>query len=53
LANLRSALRELPHVWVFDNDDLRRPFRLVAVFEDGRRVRLDKPVPKWLKPLLP
>jgi len=53
LANLRSALRELPHVWVFDNDDLLRPFRLIAVFEDGRNVRLDKPVPKWLKPLLP
>jgi predicted ABC-type ATPase len=53
LANLRTALRELPHVWVFDNDDLRRPFRLVAIVEDGRRVKLDKPVPKWLKPLLP
>lgn len=53
LANLKSALRELPHVWVFDNDDLCTPFRLVAVFEAGKRVKLGKPVPKWLRPLLP
>ena len=35
LNNLKSALRELPHVWVFDNSDLRTPFRLVTVFENG------------------
>lgn len=53
LANLRSALREVSHVWIFDNEDLRRPFRLVAVFENGSMVRLNRPTPKWLKPLLP
>lgn len=53
LANLKAALRELPHVWVFDNDDLRAPFRLVAVCESGRLVKLRKPVPRWLRPLLP
>jgi len=53
LVNLKTALRELPCVWVFDNDDLRTPFRLVTVFEDGRPVTLHKPVPKWLRPLLP
>ena len=37
LANLHSAVREVPHVFVFDNDDLRRPFRLVAVFKNGAR----------------
>jgi len=52
LANLKAALRELPHVWVFDNDDLRTPFRLVAVFEDGRAVKIGTPVPRWLRPLL-
>ena len=52
LANLRTAIRELPHVWIFDNDDLRTPFRKVAVFQEGRRVVLSKPVPKWLQPLL-
>ena len=53
LANLKRALRELPHVWVFDNNDLRTPYRLVAVFESGRLVKLKKPVPRWLSPLLP
>jgi len=52
LANLRRALRELPHVYVFDNDDLRTPFRKVAIFEDGQPVYLSPVVPKWLAPLL-
>jgi predicted ABC-type ATPase len=52
LSNLRNALRELLHVWVFDNYDLRRPFRLVAVVEGGRTARLLPPVPRWLLPLL-
>jgi len=52
-ANLKTALRELPHVWVFDNDNLNTPFRLVAVVEDGRIVKLARPAPRWLRPLLP
>jgi predicted ABC-type ATPase len=53
LANLKAALRELPHVWVFDNNDLRTPYRLVAIVENGRPVKLQPPVPRWLAPLLP
>jgi len=53
LVNLKAALRELPHVWIFDDDDLRTPFRLVALFESGRIVKLRQPVPVWLRPLLP
>jgi predicted ABC-type ATPase len=53
LANLEAAIRELPHVWVFDNNDLRTPYRLVAILESGRLVKLQRPVPKWLMPLLP
>ena len=53
LANLKAALRELPHVWVFDNNDLRHPYRLVAIFESGRQTTLQRPVPRWLTPLLP
>ena len=53
LANLQAALRELPHALIFDNDDLRTPFRQVAVFQNGQRVRLNPPIPSWLKPLLP
>jgi predicted ABC-type ATPase len=52
-ANLAAAIRELPHVWIFDNNDLARPFRLAAVCESGRIARLFPPVPKWLQPLLP
>jgi predicted ABC-type ATPase len=52
-ANLKTALRELPTVWVFDNDDLRTPYRLVAVTENGGVVKLGRPVPRWLAPLLP
>jgi predicted ABC-type ATPase len=51
--NLKAALRGLPNVWVFDNNDLRTPYRLVATFESGRPVKLQRPVPRWLKPLLP
>jgi predicted ABC-type ATPase len=48
LANLKAAIRELPHVLVFDNDDLRAPFRRVAVFAHGQRVWSTEPMPKWL-----
>ena len=53
LANLKTALRELPNVWIFDNDDLRTPFRLAAMCENGRVVKLEKPVSKWLRAALP
>ena len=52
MLNLRLALRELPLVMLFDNDDLRAPFRQVAVFHDGQRKSLHKPAPRWLKPIL-
>lgn len=52
LANLKVAIRDLPHVWIFDNDDLRTPFRQVAVFENGKPVELNEPVPRWLTSLL-
>jgi predicted ABC-type ATPase len=52
MANLEAAIRELPHVLVFDNSDLRRPFRQVAVFEQGRLVHSGEPPPGWLQPLL-
>jgi predicted ABC-type ATPase len=53
LANLKAAIRELPHVWIFDNSDLSHPFRKVAVFRDGRRAEDHPPIPDWLRPLLP
>ena len=53
IENLRAAIRDLPHVLIYDNDDLSRPYRLVAVFEQGRLRTLNEPVPAWLQPLLP
>jgi predicted ABC-type ATPase len=47
MANLKTALREIPYVWIFDNDDLRSPYRLVAVYEHGP-IALHKPIPRWL-----
>jgi len=48
LKNLARAVRELPHVLVFDNSDLGRPFRKVARFEQGTRVEKHPPVPRWV-----
>lgn len=49
LANLRRAIRELPHVLVFDNSDLRRPFRRLAEFRNGAPVEAHEPAPPWLR----
>ena len=51
LANLAAAIRELPCVLVFDNEDLRLPFRHVAAYVNGRPVQLNEPVPSWLSRL--
>jgi predicted ABC-type ATPase len=52
LENLRNAVRELSHVLIFDNTDLTRTFRKVCVFEQGRRVFAEEPLPVWLRDLL-
>lgn len=51
MANLRVAIRELPYVFVFDNDDLSVPFRRVAVFELAHRLWSGKQIPDWLADL--
>jgi predicted ABC-type ATPase len=48
LRNLSVAIRELPHVLIFDNSDLRRPYRLVAMFENGIAIGKRNPIPAWL-----
>lgn len=53
LANLKAALRELPYVLIFDNDDLAAPFRRVAVIQSGQVVWSADAVPNWLRALLP
>lgn len=53
LVNLAAAMRELSDVRVYDNTDLRTPFREVGRFSKGEVVKLNRPVPKWLRRLLP
>jgi predicted ABC-type ATPase len=48
LKNLVKAITVLPHVIVFDNTDLGRPFREVAVFERGKMTERHAPLPRWL-----
>lgn len=48
LQNLSKAIRDLPHVFVFDNSDLERPFRKVAVFERGKLMERPAPLPRWV-----
>ncbi len=49
LRNLSAAIRDLPHVLVYDNSDMTRPFRQVARFEKGKLVFAATPAPRWLK----
>ena len=49
---LKAAILELPHVLVFDNNDLHTPFRRVADFENGKLTIRQKPLPRWLARLL-
>jgi predicted ABC-type ATPase len=53
MANLQTAIRDLSHVFVFDNEDLQAPFRRVAVYYQGKPLYLSRPVPKWPASLLP
>ena len=53
LANLRRAIRELPFVLVFDNDDLNDPYRRIATFEQGKATALGADLPTWLRDILP
>lgn len=48
MENLARAIRQLPHVLVFDNSDLAEPFRQVAEFRQGKLLSLNEPVPPWL-----
>ena len=47
LANLRAAFPVLPAVLIYDNDDLRQPYRLVARVLGGRIERLVADPPLW------
>jgi len=50
--SLKAAIRTLPLIYVFDNSELRSPFRKVAVFRNGQLVEKSKVAPSWLKDLM-
>jgi predicted ABC-type ATPase len=52
MINLKQAVQKLPCVLIFDNDDLRMPYHLTAVFQNGRPAFLVEPVPAWLQPVI-
>jgi len=52
LENLKTAIRALPMVLVFDNSDLHQPFQQIAVFQHGKALFLNSPLPRWFKRLL-
>ena len=52
LANLRRAVREVRHVFLYDNSDNDHPFRAVAKFEKGALVTAHEPVPAWARDLV-
>lgn len=52
LANLAASIRELPCVLVFDNDNLKAPFRQVAIFTNGKAQQLNESIPPWFKGVL-
>lgn len=53
MANLKAAIRDLSHVFIFDNEDLQTPFCKVAVFDRGKPLYFSRTAPKWLTAFLP
>lgn len=53
MSNLKQALAELSNVRVYDNGDLKTPYRLVAIKESGQKIELHEPAPEWLRAALP
>jgi len=51
--NLKRALAELSHVRVYDNGDLKQPYRKVAIKQNGEKIELYAPTPEWLCAVLP
>ena len=53
MKNLQRALLEISNVRVYDNSDLREPYRLVATRENAQSIELYGETPEWLRVLLP
>ena len=53
MENLRLAILRLPLVFVYDNDDLRDPYRFVLAASNGAVLEKARYLPAWLTPALP
>jgi predicted ABC-type ATPase len=53
MKNLRLAILRLPLVLVYDNDDLRDPYRFVLAAGNGAILEKARSLPAWLTPVLP
>lgn len=51
LVNLKAAIHSLPHVLIFDNSDLARPCRQMAVYSRGIAEETASPLRAWLRPV--
>ncbi len=49
LTNLARAIKKLPSVFVFDNSDLRQPYRLLAEYRDRQLAERSEPWPEWFQ----
>jgi predicted ABC-type ATPase len=52
LANLKAAIKQVPHVLVYDNSDLATPYRYLATFENGMQIMAASSKPQWFDELL-
>ena len=52
MANLSRAIKKLPSVLVFDNSDLRQPYRLFAEYQSGQLVKSDDLWPEWFRDVI-
>ncbi|MCA8991725.1 MAG: zeta toxin family protein [Planctomycetaceae bacterium] len=50
--NLARAIKSLPLVYVFDNNDLQQPYRLIATFTEGQCSSPAEDLPDWLRELI-
>jgi len=47
LANLRQAIPVVDEAFLFDNSSDREPFRLVAIYTEGKMVHKADRLPAW------
>lgn len=46
--NLNRAIRDLPFVFIYDNSDLRSPYRCVAIYQNGVQTLIGSHSLPWL-----